>query len=457
MDQPQTANEPAQAAATRHSFRFTIRGLFVCVFGIAFGLAESRRANGSVGEGLLAALSAWAALGLGRQARDLYRHFHDRHDLTREQRWGARFAIGWRSGAILLWTTYYVMRQCQDAGLLSLPEQTNWAVWFDVGRELRLALLGLLLLIAAGPRFSVVAGRSSLWSKTISGLAIVAGALLALVFYWDQMAITFLIHVVCELKDSGCFWPYRFAHLPAVPTLTQRYQPFIRGAAAAVFLGLFNCGVLWRLAVQWSRLRWLKAAVLATGIALLCALEQWLATSALSRASPYMAANVRLASAYDYLLAVAVIGVAVTVAAYRCCARPWDTAGDVNTAWRANREYPHERAYWMALLAAAMVGAVIQDEIVPHGWARWADTLYYLVLEGNGSGPRNLLWLAMFLFALGRLAQSLWGRPRAASGIAALDPLQCAVIWCATFALAPLLVIAIASFSFALWLTPLVF
>ncbi|HVX12905.1 MAG TPA: hypothetical protein VHC22_17110 [Pirellulales bacterium] len=452
MNEPQSAGDRTICWDSATPFRLTIRGLLVCIFGVAFGLAEGRRGNGSFCGALLAALSAWAAIGLSQQACDLWRHFQGRDDLVREQRWGIRFAIGWRIGAILLWIAYYVARECEDAELLSLPERANWSVWFDVGRELQFALLDLLLLIAAGSSFPVMPRRPSRWSQVISRLAMVAGALLALLLYWYQMEITFLVHVACDAMEAARILPYRDAPHTELLTLTERYQPFIWGSAVAVCLSLFNLALLWRLAVLWPRLRWLKAALFAVGVLLMCAVVYRLATTAFPKACPYLVANLQLAPANYWILAAVIVGVALTASTYRLCARPWDNKGGMNVAWRVKRGYLHERMPWMILLAVATIGAIVEHAIRLHIWSDWFQVIVFLFVE-----PRNMLSLALFVFALARLPGALWGRPPVAWGVAALDPLQYIVVWCLSVLQAPIVIAAIASFSFAPWLSSWVF
>lgn len=264
--------------------RFTLPGLMICTFGIAVGVAEWRRPLTSIGDAMLAALSAWAVVGLLGQIRDLWRRFHRDRDLTPEQNWGVRFALVWRAVVILLWIGCYAVRECEATGVLSLPEREGSFV--DVGESLRIALACLLLLIVATPQaVKPSAKSSSLPNHLLQVFSLCAASAFALLVWWNSLFVTYLVHVACE--GIAGLTPAHFAEGGVVPSLDNRYRPYIWLSASAVALAAINYICLSRLASHQYKYWRVAAMSVAISVPALYRLAIWLATVGLKRVSPF--------------------------------------------------------------------------------------------------------------------------------------------------------------------------
>lgn len=434
---------------TRRRFHFSLSGLFICVFGIAVGLAEARHIGASWIDGLLAAVAAWGAVGLAQQARDIWRHFQGDESLGEDQRWGVRFAAFWRMAVVALAVGGFVLSQMESVGFVTLPEGPS--DFNNTGQLLRSATFFLTLLFMAG-RGHAPALPVSPAKRWVEPAALAAGFILGLLVWWDDMMIWFLVHVACE--GIAAVSPLRFLEPRAVPSLAAQYKPFVCGSAMAFVLSTLSFTVIWQLPKSSRRWRPTSIALLVILLPACYALDFWLANAGLRRASPFLQGAQEPRPAHVWPTAFLVTAVFATSCSYRWCMSRWDTEIRLSSDWQGGGRYLHEGTTWAILLAAAVAGSVAQGLIEVYRWgfgiASLPAILFDFLLQ-----PKYLLALAILLVACARIFDGLRRRKVLPErGIAALNPKKFAMVWCAVMLATPAAVAALAALSFALWLTP---
>ena len=418
------------------------------VAGVGWGLAVVRLSGvGWFGwfTGLLAAVAAWVALGLLCQTRDLLRASPPRDPLPPGAVWGWRLAIFWRVAAVGLLAAYYLVWALEESGVYTPPDVHDWmAFWHGELAEAALYLLLFAALASASNLFDEP--RSALTPKRVSlVLQWTAAAALAAYLAWDGATILFLVHVATVgMEQSQALTLYDFgAYLNVDPNVAARQNRFALPAALAALCAPLNAALVWRLGREWTRgprRRWLAALLLAPPLAFAAFQSIHVRTHALDTLSPPIAAAVVLPPRHYVIAAAALLLVLATAA----CTRVLSSASQKNkTVWAlagaSSRRYGHARRDVAALLAAGLLGVIV--ELIIHGWD-W------------NLGPEDFLeipWFYLHLALLLLCVRILFARRRHPPGDEALPmisftPGQFAAVWCAL-----LLTIACAIDSFA-WL-----
>lgn len=419
------------------------------VFVVAVGLAEARHEKATWVDGLFAAAATWGGVGLAQQARDLRRRFRGVQSLTAAQVWGVRFAVFWRVGVVAILVGSLVLNQMELAGLVSLAPRAD--DFHNTGQLLRGAAFFLLLWATTAPAGIPKVPRRA-GARFLNAAAVLAGSILALVVWCDNMLIWFLVHIACE--GIGGLTPARFLEPRIVPSLWWRSGPFFYASLAATLLSALNFTLVSHFP-RFSRsgLR-LRVALFALLLAATYSLAVWLATDGLQKASPYLHSGRASHPPHVWALALLVIGLSTAYLSLRWCSVPWSDCDTLNNDWRHGRRYAHEGLLWRLLLATAAGGSICHTAAVMYQWSfggGWlANTLIELVTT-----PRSLLMLELWIVAFGSILAWLGGRAALPlRGIAGLDAKKFALAWCALMLGAPAAIIALAALSFALWLTP---
>ncbi len=245
-----TAQDSSQPTdRQRPRFQYTLRGLMVLFLGVAVGLGWARM-RGPNGEAILAAATVWIVLGLAAQVRDLWRTFHGRTGLTRDQRWGWRFAVFWRLGIACLLIGYYGVTLLAHHALIELPDHEESLL--PEGVQLREGLLYLSLVIALSSTPRLTARRKPRrFSCMLDVVAVIGCALLCLLIVVDRMMLTFLVHVACNAIDFA--QPLRYSSPDVYSKARGRELLGWSFLAAAFFLVV--PAVLCRFTREWRRSR----------------------------------------------------------------------------------------------------------------------------------------------------------------------------------------------------------
>ncbi|HET6879434.1 MAG TPA: hypothetical protein VFI31_04745 [Pirellulales bacterium] len=437
----------SNAAMTSRRWHFSLRGLMIGIFGIAAGLTEVRHDIASWTDGLFVALATWGAVAIGEQACDLWRHFRRNRSLSTAQRGGVRWAMLWRLTAIALLAVGFALRRLQTAGIIALVDQSDG--FQATGKSLRAALFDLLLLLMAA-RPAMLPASTKAPRKWFKLASLAAASLLALLIWWEKFSIMYLVHVAIEGIESTA--PVRFLTSRTGVSFAARYPPFIWGSLA----GTVACTLA---ILPASKLPALSRRRFALAVAMLClsllagyASDVWLATSGFRRASPYMHGALMPHSAHVWIAATLVVAVLTGTSACRWSAVAWEDSRPTNDDWRQGRRYLHEGFFWTVMLAVAAGSRIVHLLMASYQWSfggPWYHAAYYMLMW-----PDGLLAISLSLVACYRIVGHFRRETTLPRGIAALDPARFAIVWCALLVAAPAAIVALAAFSFALWLTP---
>lgn len=374
---PTTAEHNA-GSDERARFRFTLRGLMALFAGVAVGAVEAQLEHACSwkpelkhprwGDALFACLSAWAAFGLGRQIIDLWRASPKWKSLAPDERWGAKFAIGWRAATILLLFTYHGVRVLLAGKRISLPEESQ-AFLFEPADALRRAFLCLLLMFAlwSAPRLRSAARRRSIAWRGLQSLSLACGAALCLLLWWKLSEMHFLVHVACVGVEA--FQPARFA----IPNynIAVHYPAFVQQSLLGVVLAGLSFALSCFLTTSWRHSRGRAFLLLCLGAAL--AALSWhtarLTIVGVRQVSPWMIEAYEVGPIHRWVTA----GLMVCVAAAALAMRQAQTAAIRKhwplLAWRANvSRYYHEGRSWSAACVLAAGAGIVQEALE---MARW--------------------------------------------------------------------------------------
>jgi hypothetical protein len=428
--------------------------MMVFVFGVAFGLSFMKIQWMQWTEGLLAAATAWIALGLINEFRDLWSSLRGRTDLSGDERWGWRFAVFWRVAVVCLLMAHYGILLVTGMEWLDFPEHPAMATW-SVGPSLREAAYFVCLVIvltSAAPRLRRHrSGRRSLLLHLAGG----AGAVVFIVMIcWHHTIIQFLVAIAIqgiEMSHTGRF-PLDGVHpIPSVRT----YRFFLE-CCLAVGLGLLSLIPLCQLAREWSRgprRRWIWGALLVTTATISASYLAWIFWIGFPRAFPIVVEGQQAGPLHVWITAVLVVGVLATAATYRLVASTGEDAGNATPTWRRRPQaYYHERPAVIVLL-----GVAIAAEIVDWLWAfrmppafDWSS----IAIESLTHGP-FLLRLAVLLLAVHTLLRlcrrKLHGHQ---VGIPRLSPWQFLTVWLGVISTAAVLIPSLIMLGFAVWFSP---
>jgi hypothetical protein len=301
--------------------------------------------------GALAALSLWIVVGLGAQMHDLWANCPRSGALPVEERWGWRFAVGWRLAIACLISLCFVIHVLIATRFLLLDDERG--IYLSAAQVCRAVLLtALIVATASSPRLAPRPARRP-WSWVGDILRFTLAAILAAAVVRERLLVVNLVHVtiavigmaqprdLCEGFASSN--PRDFAHLFAVAT-------------AGIVAVLVSCGLLWLLARCWWRGRAQRvsiAVLLVASLAVMIAIAGRIGLVELPRISPLMAAQITMPKFGLLVLAAMLVLLLVTAAARRWSEPLPSDSAVASIPWRRDeRRYYHERRLVIVLLAA---------------------------------------------------------------------------------------------------------
>lgn len=443
-----TAQFAQPFAASR--WRFGLRGLLLLTFAAALAAAEAR-AEKRLSAALFAFVSSLAAAGLFAQCLDLRRALPSLPDLSRSDRWSVRFSIGWRVLIAALLIGWYLLRALVRGGALTLPDSTDNI--FDVGGELRAALLYLLLVIAVRHSWPFAERRLTGVGRAVVNLVgAVAVALLAIVFWWNQVLFVVLVQLACiGIAESG---PLKLVGPQSV--LHAGIPNFLRMSVAGTAVSAMLLFLVWQFLSRPNiRRRWIFEVLLAAGFASGFAIVAWIAGPGLRGASPWMAETFVIAPANLWLTAFIIVAILAAVTAIRWRAFQPRSDGEPRLIWlRDGQAYCHEGFGWALVLAVAAGSRAW--EILGPTWGyfsrNWVLALRMMALSAIEDCETVLAILVCWV-ALGRLWQIVRRRSRAPVAITDFDPWRFITGWILLLLVAVIALPSLAALSVSLSFT----
>jgi hypothetical protein len=468
--------ESSDNASPRRRFQFSLRGLMVLMFGVAVGFSAAMGAKEtdfderlySFGErlcaGLLAAVSAWVALGLINQARDLWSAFHGRSGLCSEERWGWRFAVLWRVGVACLLVGYYTINILLARELLALPERND--DFWHVGARLRDALfhISLLIALAGVPRVRQSRPRPSRFQPVINILGWLAAAYWCLFVWSNMMIVPALVHI--SIMGTAMAEPLWLSRESMITYSTARLHHFLWASICAVGLLLAHLGVVRQFARQQARRlrrRWLWAGVLIPSLAIVAVYPIWLVARRLRDIAPLFAETYDPGPSHLWVAAGLLIAVFVTCASRRLMRAARNPARASELHWRRDpQRYYHEGRTIAVLVVIALALKFIMD-FIPTLQDLWDMTRFFASYD-NAIGwcfeelfcdPSTYLLVTVLLIAVRNVFR---GRVRSIDsrldGPPGLPVVRFCVVWCILFLTVVFAVPTLAGLGFAIGLSP---
>ena len=332
------STEDKPAIARRRAVRFTLLDLLVLTFGVAVGLGWLRLPGASSPEALLAAVSAFIAIGLAQQA-----HREFRNAGCEARTWSPAPAViaaysvsSLLLGCLVVWAVNRSIRHLYPAedwrvgrtadafGETAIGLGIIWAYWLSLGTTLRM--------------------RPSVWTRTI-GLAVVP--LSAFYTSWVVMSEMMVVSLVgIAIQGVQIAEPTRWAGHP-FPSLQPPVKLldafYVRGAVTAA---IWSAGALTTLAGAYclhrsGRARWGFFAAAMVCFLIVLYLLVW-ARQVLPEVLPFMADGVGTLPWTNWLLAISIIVMASALGSWRLAAeRETSTpetrsTGTTNNGWHLN-------------------------------------------------------------------------------------------------------------------------
>lgn len=319
------------------------------------------RMRGWNGEAVLAAATVWIVLGLMAQVRDLWRTFHGRSGLARDQRWGWRFAVFWRLGVACLLSGYYGVNLLLHQGLIELPENQLFPGLDEqprTGHDLREVLfyLSLVIVLFSTPRLAPKR-KQRRFSHVLDVVAVIGGALVCLLIVLERMIFPFLIHAA--LKQIDLAHSLRFSSVDVYSEARDRLFLVVSLLAAAAVLT--SMAVIRQFVRQWQRS--LRRRVIWTGLlifslALAGVYPIWMATGGLRSVSPAFVDAQETGPINRWVYTLLVLSVFATAATCRLVLPKEQPAGPAESNWRRSKPaYHHERR---ALMLVVVIGILVE-------------------------------------------------------------------------------------------------
>lgn len=425
----------------RRFFQFTLGDLLVAMLGICVGLSVGRSGVKLPGM-VLVAVMVWFVVGICSQIRDLWSTFHGREELSRDQRWGWRFAVFWRIGVVCLLVGYYVVAQLLNHKLLSLPE--GEPEYLALGTALRSSVfyLALVVIMSAWPPRQARRPPTR-WSTLVEYCSFLLGMLIALLLYANVMAISALVDVA--ISGIVAAQPVRFSDERSAACCADRSVLFWLSLAATLMLivSLVLTRHFARSAAQGGCRQWLWGGLLLLMIPFTVLYPIWLVIAGFKQFSPYLADHIGSGVLHPWLAAAVLLIVAVTAIARRMASVP-EASISADFHWRRHSQtYYHERGPVLGCLAVGIAFQLVaQGALYQKIWSwteMFADPLTYLSI--------SVLFLALRGVMLAfRLPTDLSSGP--------LPELRLSVfctVWLAIAFLMPAAIVTLAALSFAVW------
>lgn len=370
--------EDKPAIARRRAVRFTLLDLLVLTFGVAVGLGWLRLPGASSPDALLAAVSAFIAIGLAQQAHEELRNAGcDPRSWRPAPVVIAAFSVSsLLVGCLVVWAVNRSIRHTYPAddwrigrtadafGVTAIGLGMIWAYWLSLGTTLRM--------------------RPSAWTRAI-GLAVVA--LLAVYTSWVVMSEMMVVSLVgMAIQGVQIAQPTRWAGHPfpsSQPPVKLIDAFYVRGAFAAA---VWSAGALTTLAGAYcwhrsGRARWGSFTTAMVCFLIVLYLLVW-ARQVLPEVSPFMADGVGTLPWTNWLLAISIIVMASALGS-------WRLAAERETLSREARSMATTNNGWH--LNPLVIGLGILGLL----WQWWNSAeLSYLFGQSFSSSPMEQAWHA---------------------------------------------------------------
>lgn len=322
------------------------------------------------------------------------------------------------------------------------------------GRRAARGLAYLLLLIAARRTLPPTEQRLTGGGRSFVNLmGAFAVALLAIVFWFRQVGVVFLVQVSCiAVAESG---PLKLVGSQSV--LQTGIPNFLRTSVAGTAVSAVLLFVIWRFLSRpnSARRRWLLGSLLAVGLASGFAIVAWIAGPGLRHASPWMAETFVIAPANLWLTAIILIAILAAVIAIRWCAFLPGNDRKTRLVWlRDRRAYCHEGVGWALVLAVAAGSRAWEIFGYVNAFARDWIGIAGSMAEYAVEDCESVLAILVCCVALGRLWQILRRRSLTAPiEITDFNPQRFITGWVLLFLVALIALPSLAALSVSLYFT----
>ena len=439
-----SSNEPS-----RSSWRFSIRGLLILVFGCAVGFARLRYWGHSWWQATAAAglaISVWIVIGLLTQAWALRQRLRQ-HELSPDARCALRFGIGWRWAIGTLLVAYHAVEHIGAEVFES--DQALMAGWHP-----EVIYYLVLVVILASIRSGGKRRRPPKDQYLRYGLVWILGIIYCSIALYDQLTVHYLVYIAVRgIEASNSLFP---PFLDGVnPLFVQRAEPaFWLGISSAALMPFNFLFIYFAARSRSVRRRRICQVLFPIGFSVMTGLFLWNCLIALPTAAPLMMAQRIEGGVWHFLLIAApCLLILTTATAYRWTAafsKP--TPDDEQRVAVREPPYLHERRLLVGALAGVLLidlGRTVIQLLDPSlslaAW-NWGDACYLFVFRSMPAG------IAVCILAT---QKALTGKRQAQFPPVSLPELSFKRFLSVWLALIMTLLVAIpvsAAYGFALWL-----
>lgn len=440
----------------RSEYRFSLRGLFVFVFGCAIGLSIANLDGPTWGDGVLATVATWCLLGFFHEIRDLW-HARNRKTLDHaEQIWGWRMAVSWRLGIVGVFALLFIIQYLDAFGWLK-PDDDLW-----LGAYLRepTLVLCILILIYRPSHYPSVLSKWPLASRAYCILGWTALGLMGLWICIHQTMIPFLVHTA--IRGIRAAMPLHFVDGTPNPEAYINIRPAVD---RLWWNSLFVAGVVpvnvilaCQLARQWNRgnlRRVLVSLGLCVGLGVTAAHVVWIYAVAFPHISPELAANPARGHWDRWLFAAILVVIFTTVCAIRLLSFDDNGKPVFTEEWKRNEwRYHHQHRFVLGFLCVmclilSIMRLVDWHPVPLNSFQGILDSLVFLFT----SDPAGTLLLAILLVSLRGLFRKRNARTgQLETGPLVLSPWQFTAVWLVTLLTIATSVTTLYWFGFSVWL-----
>jgi hypothetical protein len=357
----------ASPVPARPRLRFTLAGLFVCLLGIAVGLAYWRIAETSrqIPNALLASFSVWFVIGMWQQTAARWRQLCQSRELPKDIRCGLAVQCATSLGIMVVLILAAGMEIAARHRLLGL--ETHHSDMSIVARMVIDATFFLAVICAYWlPHCESRWQRSPafrFWRLLLNGVALMAAVgLLAALLMMNTYLLGFIWIAIRGVENV---LPTRWAGselLPASFANESVMGPFIAGGTAAAGLLASAAAAIVLLIRAWRMgglVRFafaLAASACLSGVAWLL---HWCHDAALPQLSPTLAAEVGNQPAANLFLGWVILFAAVTALAIRLSVQTASVTVSNGVESPVRAPLLHERVAVVALCLAGIVSGIV--------------------------------------------------------------------------------------------------
>jgi len=442
----------------RSEYRFSLRGLFVFVFGCAVGLSIANL-DAWWGHGVLASVATWCVLGLFHEIRDLWRARKRTAWEHAEQLWGWRTAVSWRLGIVGVFALLFIIQYLDAFGWLE-PDDDLWLQ--QTGAYLRepTLVLCILILICRPSHYPSVLAKWPLASRAYSVLGWTALGLMCLWICIDQTMIPFLVHTA--IRGIRAAMPLHFVDGTPNPEAYINIRPAVDrlwwNSVFVVGVVPVNVILACQLARQWKRgslRRVLVSLGLCVGLGVTAAHVVWIYAGVCPHISPELAANSARWHWDRWLFAAIIVVIFMTACTLRLLSFDDSRKPVFSEEWKQNEwRYHHQHRLVLGFVCVMCFVLLIMRLV---DWHSLPVTPFQEILYSFGflftSDATGVLLLAILLVSLRGLFRKRNARTgQLETGPFTLSPWHFAAVWLATLVTIATGVTTFYWLGFSVWL-----